>query len=287
MSRICILTPTPDTTENWSTPERDYRRLFGSSLTYRSWTEAVDLSEYDLILPLLAWGYHRDMAGWLALLDRLERVPVANPAKVLRWNSDKSYLVELAEASVATVPTLLREHLNETALESAREIFGTTRLVVKPPISGGADGTFLVGSSDPLPAEAVGQRMLIQPFLPAISEEGEFSLFYFAGQYSHAISKHPVEGDFRVQEQFGGQERGVDAPSDAKALAEAALAATQKLMACDPLTYARVDMVRDGEGIFRLMELELIEPSLFLMHASDGGAMFADAVRSELLRKAK
>jgi hypothetical protein len=81
-----------------------------------------------------------------------------------------------------------------------------------------------------------------------------------------------------VQEQFGGEERSAEAPADAKRLAKDALAATQKLMACKPLTYARVDMVRDGEGIFRLMELELIEPSLFLMHASDGGAMFAEAV---------
>jgi hypothetical protein len=282
MPRIAILTPAPDYYEDWSVPKADYSRLLGKDLSFRSWTDPGDLSGFDLILPLLAWGYQRDCPRWFALLDQLDQLPVSNPAKLLRWNSDKAYLIELAEAGVATVPTLLREYLNETALESAREIFGTTRLVVKPPISGGADGTFLIGPSDPLPAEAVGQRMLIQPFLPAISDEGEFSLFYLGGRYSHAISKHPAEGDFRVQEQFGGEERGVGAPADAKALAEAALAATQKLLACDPLTYARIDMVRDGEGTFRLMELELIEPSLFLMHASDGGAMFAAVVKAAM-----
>ena len=282
MPKIIILTPSPDYDENWSVPAADYRRLLGNDIAFREWTKPGDLSGFDLILPLIAWGYNRDCAAWFALLDRLEaeNLPVANPAKLLRWNTDKAYLVELAEAGVATVPTLIRESLNDAALANAREIFGSSSLVVKPPISGGADGTFLVGPSDPLPTEAVGQRMLIQPFLPAISEDGEYSLFYFGGQYSHAISKHPAKGDFRVQEQFGGVERGIDAPADAKELAEAALAATERLHDSAPITYARVDMVRDGEGVFRLMELELIEPSLFLGFAEDKGAMFAAAVQA-------
>jgi glutathione synthase/RimK-type ligase-like ATP-grasp enzyme len=278
MPKIAILTPAAGYYEDWSVPKADYARLLGDDLIFRSWTDPGDLSGFDLILPLIAWGYQRDCPRWFALLDRLETLPVANPAKVLRWNSDKAYLVELADAGVSTVPTLIRESLNEAALDSAREIFGTSRLVTKPPISGGADGTFLIGPSDSLPPEAIGQRMLIQPFLHAISEEGEYSLFYFSGQYSHAISKHPAKGDFRVQEQFGGVERSVEAPADARALAEAAMAATQRRMACDALTYARIDMVRDSEGTFRLMELELIEPSLFLMHAPDGGEAFAEAI---------
>ena len=282
MPKIIILTPSPDYDENWSVPAADYRRLLGNDIAFREWTKPGDLSGFDLILPLIAWGYNRDCPAWFALLDRLEaeNLPVANPAKLLRWNTDKAYLVELAEAGVATVPTLIRESLNDAALANAREIFGSSSLVVKPPISGGADGTFLIGPSDPLPTEAVGQRMLIQPFLPAISEDGEYSLFYFGGQYSHAISKHPAKGDFRVQEQFGGVERGIDAPADAKELAEAALAATERLHDSAPIAYARVDMVRDGEGVFRLMELELIEPSLFLGFAEDKGAMFAAAVQA-------
>jgi glutathione synthase/RimK-type ligase-like ATP-grasp enzyme len=284
MPKIAILTPAPDYYEDWSVPAADYRRLLGEAMEFRSWTNAGNLSGFDLILPLIAWGYQRDCPAWFALLDRLEaeNLPVANPATVLRWNTDKAYLVELADAGVATVPTLIRESLNDSALANARVIFGSQRLVVKPPISGGADGTFLIGPSDPLPAEAVGKRMLIQPYLPAISEDGEYSLFYFGGVYSHAISKHPAKGDFRVQEQFGGVERDIDAPADAKALAKAALAATEALHNCRSMTYARVDMVRDGDGIFRLMELELIEPSLFLGFAGDEGAMFAGAVRSKL-----
>ena len=277
MPKLAILTPAPDYDEAWSVPMADYRRLLGDDITFREWTNPGDLSGFALVLPLLAWGYNRDCAAWFALLDRmqLENLPVANPAKLLRWNTDKAYLVELAQEGVATVPTLIRESLNENALAHAREIFDSPRLVVKPPISGGADGTFLIGPSDPLPAEAVGQRMLIQPFLPAISQDGEYSLFYFGGELSHAISKHPAEGDFRVQEQFGGIERAIEAPADANALAEAALLATDKLLGCGTPTYARIDMVRDGDGTFRLMELEMIEPSLFLGFAEDKGALFA------------
>jgi len=282
MPRIMILSPAPGYYEDWSVPQADYARLLGGDVAFRSWTDPGDLSGFDLVLPLIAWGYQRDCPAWFALLDRLEAeaLPVANPAPVLRWNSDKAYLTDLEAKGVAIVPTAIREAINESALDFAREIFGTRRLVVKPPISGGADGTYLLGPSDPLPAEAMGKRMLIQPFLPAIAGEGEYSLFYFAGQYSHAISKHPAAGDFRVQEQFGGEERALNAPADAKALAEAALEATGRLLGCGPLTYARIDMLRGEAGDFRLMELELIEPSLFLRFARDGGAMFAGAVKA-------
>ena len=284
MPKIAILTPAPDYYEDWSVPAADYQRLLGKDVSFREWTNPGDLSGFDLILPLIAWGYQRDCPAWFALLDRLEaeNLPVANPTKLLRWNTDKAYLAELAEAGVATVPTLIRESMNNAALANAREIFASPRLVVKPPISGGADGTYLIGPSDTLPVEAVGQRMLIQPFLPAISEDGEYSLFYFGGQYSHAISKHPANGDFRVQEQFGGVERSIVAPADAMALAETALVVTERLHDTGPMTYARVDMVRDRNGAFRLMELELIEPSLFLHFADDKGAMFARAIRNSV-----
>ena len=282
--RLCILTPAPDYYEDWSVPAADYRRLLGDDIEFREWTNPGDLSGFDLILPLIAWGYQRDCPAWFALLDRMETdiLPVANPVKLLRWNTDKAYLAELAETGVAIVPTLIRESLSDAALANAREILESPRLVVKPPISGGADGTFLIGPSDPLPTEAVGKRMLIQPYLPAIADDGEYSLFYFGGQYSHAISKHPAEGDFRVQEQFGGVEHAIEAPTDAKALAETALLATDTLLRSGTPTYARVDMVRDGEGVFRLMELELIEPSLFLRFAEDKGAMFAAAIDATL-----
>jgi hypothetical protein len=150
-------------------------------------------------------------------------------------------------------------------------------VVIKPAISAGAEGTFVLGAEDAIPFDVLERAMLIQPLMRAIQDEGEFSLFYFGGQLSHAILKTPASGDFRVQEQFGGREVAVEAPAPARALAQAVLDAAP----IAPL-YARVDMVRDSAGQFCLMELEAIEPALFLNFASDKGATFANAVRAQL-----
>jgi glutathione synthase/RimK-type ligase-like ATP-grasp enzyme len=120
--------------------------------------------------------------------------------------------------------------------------------------------------------------MMIQPYLPTIAEEGEYSLFYFGGHFSHAIIKRPAAGDFRVQEQYGGYEAAVIPPAAAQDLAQRALAATASITGTSTLAYARVDILRDGDGLFRLMELELIEPSLFLRFAPDNGTAFAEAL---------
>ena len=282
--KIAILTPAPDYYEDWSVPAADYRRLLDDNISFLEWTNPGDLSGFDLILPLIAWGYQRDCPAWFALLDRMEteRLPVINPIPVLRWNTDKNYLIELADQDVSIVPTRLTYALGDDDLIFTREHLFCDKLVIKPPVSGGADGTYLLELVDPIPADAMGKPMIVQPYFPSIATDGEYSLFYMGGRYSHAISKHPAKGDFRVQEQFGGVERSIDAPDDAKALAKGALLATDTLLKCGTPTYARVDMVRDGDGQFRLMELELIEPSLFLHFADDKGAMFAEAVRRSI-----
>ena len=277
--KLCILTPALGYEERWQGEAARLDALFGDQLTYHSWTDAGDLTGFDLILPLLAWGYPRHSARWFAALDAWEAaaLPFANPLATLRWNTDKDYLLDLHAAGVAIVETIETHSLCAGNLEAARAQFGVTNLVVKPAISAGADGTYKLGPHDPIPFDVLEREMLIQPMMPAIADEGEFSLFYFAGSLSHAILKRPAAGDFRVQEQYGGQEVSVEAPETARTLAGAALAAAPA-----PPLYARVDMVRDGQGAFRLMELELIEPSLFLAHAPDGGAALAKAVTAML-----
>lgn len=278
--RIAILSPTPEYEENWSHIQADYTRLLGDSACFIDWTKADDFSAFDLVTPLLAWGYPRDCPRWFALLDRLEaeKIRVSNPVSILRWNSDKAYLAELDAAGIPSVPTILSALLDRVALEEARKTFNVETLVVKPPISGGADGTFRLERDDAVPDSVAGQRMMIQPYLPNIAEEGEYSLFYFAGVLSHSILKRPAKGDFRVQEQYGGQEEAVTAPEGALTLAQRAFTATAEITKTQTLAYARVDILRDGDGVFRLMELELIEPSLFLRFAPDSGAAFAKAL---------
>lgn len=282
--RIAILSPIPEYEEDWSHIKSDYARLFGPETAFIDWTEADVLAGYDLVTPLLAWGYQRDCQRWFALLDRLETedINLSNPVRILRWNSDKAYLAELETAGISCVPTLATEALDAASLETARGIFGTDLLVIKPPISGGADGTFRLAKGSAVPDSTFGRRMMIQPYLPAIAAEGEYSLFYFNGQFSHSIIKRPAKGDFRVQDQFGGHEADIAAPDQARTLAVAALAAASDITDTDSLAYARVDMVRDDTGTFRLMELELIEPSLFLRFAKDKGAAFAAAIMSKI-----
>lgn len=284
VKRLAILSPVPEYEENWSHIKADYIRLFGEDTAFIDWTKAGNLSEFDLVTPLLAWGYPREAGTWFALLDRMEAeaAAVSNPVSVLRWNSDKAYLAELGAAGVATVPTRMSEALDKSALSDARAEFGCDELVIKPPISGGADGTFRLANDEMVPESVAGSRMMIQPFLPSIAAEGEYSLFYFGGRLSHSIIKRPAAGDFRVQDQYGGYEEAIEAPSDSIQLAEQALAVTSKITGTDTLAYARSDMLRDGDGHFRLMELELIEPSLFLHFAADRGAAFADALLSQM-----
>lgn len=277
--RAAILTPAPDFPEAWDWAydvEAEVLRRAGVEVEALPWTEPADFSGFDLVLPLVAWGYHLDPAGWHALLDRLERdgPKTLNPVSLLRWNSDKRYLAELGGKGVAVIPTRIVESLDEAALDDARSEYGG-QLVIKPPVSAAADGTYLLQPQDPLPEASRGRTMMIQPFLRSIAEEGEYSIMLFGGHFSHAIVKRPKTGDYRVQPHLGGTERPCAPPPGAIDLARAALAAAPTEAA-----YARVDMVRDSSGALAIIELELIEPSLWLQHAPDGGASFAAVIVS-------
>lgn len=279
--RAAILVPAPDYPEDWDWAyevEAGVLLRAGFSVEARDWTDPGDLTGFDLVMPLVAWGYHQDPPRWHELLDRLEReaVTTLNPVPLLRWNSDKRYLAELGERDVATIPTRLVEVLDEAAIAEARVEFGD-QLVIKPPVSASAYGTHLLGPNDPLPTDALGQEMLVQPFLRAVAVEGEYSIMLFDGNFSHSIVKRPKAGDYRVQPHLGGTELPCEPPAGGIDLAHAALAAAPA-----KATYARVDMVRDNDGDLAIIELELIEPALWLQHAPDGGESFAAAVRSAL-----
>jgi glutathione synthase/RimK-type ligase-like ATP-grasp enzyme len=277
--RIAFLVPDPDYPEPWRwtyDPQAAALTTAGAEVDAVPWTQVCDVSSYDLVLPLVAWGYHLDYDRWLALLERAAagHWPMINPPPLLRWNSDKAYLAELADRGVSTVPTLAVEACSDADLEEARRRFGSEWLVIKPPVSASAAGTHRLGPADDIPRESVGQPMIVQPLIEEIARTGEFSLMLFDNEFSHAVVKRPKSGDFRVQEYHGGVTLPCNAPpAGAVTLARAALAAAPV-----KATYARVDIVPDDEGVLRIMELELIEPSLFLDHAPDDGAAFTRAI---------
>lgn len=276
--RLCILIPDDADLhryDDWHDQAKLIEPLLdarGITLTYRAWTDAPP-PDAELVMPLMAWGYHRDTARWYAQLDRWSDLTFANPVAVLRWNTDKRYLLDCAAMGVPVVPTQFHGAMTAAGLDAARTAFGTRAIVVKPPVSAGSDDTWLLAADAPLPGGVLGRAMLVQPMMPDILTYGELSLFYLGGTLAHAIVKRPAGGDFRVQPQFGGRSEAIIPPTAATDVAEQALASVP-----GDLLYARVDLVGDGRGGFVIMELELIEPWLSLDRTSDGGAAFADAI---------
>jgi glutathione synthase/RimK-type ligase-like ATP-grasp enzyme len=235
---------------------------------------AVDWSAYRLVVLIYTWGYvtRRDrFLAWAAAAARA--TALVNPEPVVRWNSDKAYLAELDDAGIATVPTLAVDSCCDADLDEARRRFGTEWLVIKPPVSASATGTHRIGPNDDLPTDSRGKATIIQPLIEEIARTGEFSLMLFDGEFSHAIVKRPKPGDFRVQPHLGGVSLPCTPPAGTIELAKQALAAAPARA-----TYARVDIIPDDEGTLRIMELELIEPALYLDLAPDGGRGFVNAI---------
>ena len=277
--RVALLIPGPAYPEDYAWTfdvEAAILRQVGIEVVPVPWTEIATVADFDLVLPLVAWGYNLDYPRWLDLLQRaeVERWPLLNPPALLRWNGDKAYLRELGAKNIPTVSTVEVNTLDAGSLRGAAAKLGATDLVIKPPISGAAHGTYRIRHNDPIPTDVAGQRMMVQPFQPTIAA-GEWSIILFGGKFSHAVLKTPVAGDFRVQPHLGGTDKHAVPPHGAVDLARAALAAAPAAA-----LYARVDMIANAAGKLKIMELELIEPALFLHHAPDKGVAFASAVRT-------
>lgn len=259
-------------------------RRRGATAEAAVWNDPkTDWRAFDAVVLRSTWDYHlapSAFRAWLGARDD-EGTVVLNPTAVARWNLDKRYLRALAARGVATVPTRWVEPGDvtdlDTELDALLDEAGWDEVVVKPAVSASAHDTWrasrATGAADRprLRALAATGAVLVQPFLREIERDGEWSLLFFGGRYSHAVRKRPRAGDFRVQPHLGGTHAAEPAPPAARAAAEgavaAALAATGLVAASLP--YARVDGCL-VDGGFRLMELELIEPTLFL--AQDAAA---------------
>jgi len=239
----------------------------GLSLDPVLWDEAADVAaDYDALLPLMVWDYFEgNEARFLDVMARANSVtPVLNPPDLLRWNADKAYLDELAAKGANVIPTQRVDGVTPDDAEAAFSAFGTDRIVIKPQVGGGAWRQALYTQGEPWPeaAKLPPDGALIQPFLPSVTAEGEYSFLYFGGTFSHALLKTAKPGDYRIQSLYGGSEQSY-APTDAeKAIAKAVLYTLDT-----PPLYARVDLLRGLDGQLALIELEMIEPYLYLPHA--------------------
>ncbi len=253
-----------------------------------SWrAKNVDWDKYNAVIIRTPWDYQEDAPAFLQVLKDIEEssAHLENSLSIVQWNIDKIYLQDMEKLGVKLVPTLWQNRLEKQSLslDDLRTFFTTfnsEQFVLKPRISANADNTFWLTKdniADTLPAinQAFKERdFMAQPFMSNIISEGEYSLFYFNGQYSHAILKTPKDNDFRVQEEHGGRLKTINPEPELLTQAQHCMHALKQLHQM-PL-YARVDFVRHNDS-FALMEAELIEPSLYFNMDDQSAARFAQA----------
>lgn len=230
----------------------------------------IDWSQYDAVIVRSTWDYqeHAD-----AFIDKLIEITkhdtvLINPLSLMQWNISKRYLQILQTQGITIIPSVFFDSVAISDIYAQFAYFDTQEIIIKPLISANSDNTFrldhtnLMAQAGPLSNIFSTTPCVIQPFLDSVINEGEYSLFYFNGEYSHTIRKVPKSGDFRVQEEHGGELITV-IPDERQ------LSAAAKVLAALPekSLYARVDLIRNPraqkDDIWQLMEVELIEPSLY------------------------
>jgi glutathione synthase/RimK-type ligase-like ATP-grasp enzyme len=245
------------------------------------WSDpSVDWTRFAAVVIRATWDYHLNEARYADWLRRCaaDGVNLWNPADAVLANLDKRYLDGLAAADVAIVPFEFVERATSPSLRAVLDRRGWTEAVVKPAISASAFGTWQTSLAesdehqDRFAGDLASRSLLVQPFVDEIVTEGEWSIVFFDGEYSHAVLKRPASGDFRVQEELGGRavprEPSPTLIEDARRVLSAVAA---------PLLYARVDGV-ERDGRFVLMELEINEPFLYIGSSSGAAERFADAI---------
>ena len=249
------------------------------------WSDrSIHWRAFDAVIIRSCWDYHVRFAQFEAWLDALQAdsVPLWNPASMVRWNADKRYLLDLAGRGIATIPTMIAMRGHADAVESLAAAEGWTRFVIKPAISASGYETFALRMPLDDASRAVIARVadlgtvLVQPFADEIARSGELSFTFFDGAFSHATVKRARPGEFRVQTEHGGT---VESIGVEPALIEQAATVVRSLD--ERPVYARVDGITRGDA-FLLMELELIEPNVFMSYSEDAAERFARAIAQRL-----
>lgn len=252
----------------------------GLKIHRASWDDPdMDWSETRITLIRATWDYfHRakEFSQWLDKVSQLTQL--MNPAETLRWNMDKHYLKDLELKGIHIVPTYIIEHGDPRTLETLVEELGWEKAVLKPAISGGARHTYVVEGNtaeleDTYRQLIADEAMLIQPFQNNIITKGEVSHIVFNGKYSHSVLKIAKQGDFRVQDDFGGTVHPYVANEEERALAEVITAKVSPIPA-----YARVDVLWDNDGNIALAELELLEPELWFRKHPNAATLLAEGI---------
>ncbi len=247
----------------------------------------VDWEKYQAVYICTPWDYPDDPDSFIALLESIDASSaiLVNDIALVHWNLPKTYLRDLETRGAAIVPSLWHDEFDREALPGFFSTHCCDRIIIKPVVSTNAHNTFLLDRA--VPAETIeelertfaARPFVVQPFIENVQGEGEYSLFFFSNEFSHAILKTPKDEDFRVQEEYGARLTSTEPESE---LLETA-AKLLKLIEPTPV-YARADFLRGADGRFLLMELELIEPSLYLRMDSEAPRRFARAFDAHVAR---
>jgi glutathione synthase/RimK-type ligase-like ATP-grasp enzyme len=244
----------------------------------------VDWTSFDAVVIRSTWDYFERLDAFVTWLARLERdgVSVWNPPALIRWNADKRYLRDLERGGIRIVPTVFVER---GARRELAEILSARRweeAIVKPSVSAGAFRTRRFRVTEAAAHEAELEAILescaalVQPYFSEIETEGEWSFLFFGSELALTVLKVPAPGDFRVQTFFGGSFRRMDPSPRLADQARAVMAALPQQPA-----YARIDGVRRRDDL-HLLEVELIEPYLYLTAAEDAPRKYVDAIAALL-----
>ncbi|MGE0723273.1 MAG: RimK family alpha-L-glutamate ligase [Alphaproteobacteria bacterium] len=280
MPRIIIVTgasqPTPSPSDR---AYLDALQSRGAAVSIGSWHDGIaPFRGADLVVLRSTWDYHRHLAAYRGWLDAMVEVgvPLANAPLLVRWNLDKRYLQDLAAAGIP-VPEQRVVPREPLAIRHVLAEMGWTRAVAKPSAGASGHGVTLVTPATldrlwpEIAAAAHPHDVVVQEFVPAIADAGQVSCVFYAGDFSHAVRFVPTAGEFRINSRFAPEVLPHVAAADEMAAARRVLA----VLPSAPL-YARIDMVRRGEGML-LLEAEVHEPGLMHQYVPAGARRFADA----------
>ena len=281
MNKKCALLTIQDLSnfESYDDLLIDPLNLLGWNCVFVPWEfKEVEWDEFDAVIIRSTWNYQQKYELFFKTLSKIDNsnAKLYNPLSVVEWNLNKRYLKDLKNKGIDIIPTIFFESFDFQGIKKAFFSFETNKLIIKPSVSANSDNTYVLELSSIDNDRALlsntfnSREYLIQPFIKSIKTEGEYSLMFFGDVLSHAILKRPKAGDFRVQEEHGGKLESINLPE--RALVDFGLKVIKNLPM--PCLYSRIDVVRDNNQ-FLLMEVELIEPSLYFNMNPKSATRFA------------
>ena len=246
-------------------------KRWGVNTEFVVWDNSdVNWARFPAAMVRSTWDYSHRHHEFLTWIDPIRsNTQVWNPPEVMKWNSHKHYLLDLQAQGIPILPTEWLPAGSSVDLVRVMEQWQWEKVVIKPAVSANARCTIVVDRAQVRAGQARLEQwlpvreMMVQAFEPSIADEGERSLIFIVGEFTHAVVKTPAAGDYRIQESYGGKARLTTPTSEELAIAKQVLHAIGQ-----PLLYARVDLIGCCDRL-AVIEVELVEPSLYLQYATE------------------